>query len=79
MKFIGKIQQIIKKQENKNSLIRKELLTEIQILKTDLVNLQNNNKILNERLEEEQEYLLRFKQLEEDVKKELTNQQVIND
>jgi len=79
LKFIGKIQQIIKKQENKNSLIRKELLTEIQILKTDLVNLQNNNKILNERLEEEQEYLLRFKQLEEDVKKELTNQQVIND
>ena len=42
----------------------------------DLVNLRHNNNILKERIKEEQDYIIKFQQLEEEVRKELSNQQV---
>ena len=41
------------------------------------MNFQKNNNTLNLRIKEENEYISKFKQLEDEVRKELINQQVL--
>lgn len=53
------------------------LLKEIQSLKTDLLDLQKNSNVLLGRIDEEKLYISKIKQLEDEVRREVSNQKVL--
>lgn len=67
---------MIRQKENRHSALKRRLAGEIQALRSDLASLQSDNERIMEKIKEEENYITKFKEIEEEVKEELYNQQV---